>query len=181
MEKSYAMEERIKEINPSAEIRIFNDFLSQDSIEKILDSKEVKKTDFFVEAIDSLSPKVKVIKILLEKKLPFISSMGAGGRINPLAVRTGTLEEVKNCGLARRIRKLLRREKVDIKPVKVVYSTEKGKKPQERTEWEEEDYKRGRIRGKQGSISFVPAVFGMAMAYTAFLHITENSFKNKNF
>jgi len=180
MDKSEAMKERIKEINPGAKVMICNDFLHADSIEKLMENIEAWKVDFFIEAIDSLGPKVKLIKKLVERKLPFISSMGAGGRTDPFMVKPGNLDEVKNCNLAKRIKKLLKKEKIDLSSIKVVYSTETGQKPEKREEWEEGDYRRGRVRGKMGSICFVPAVFGMYMAYLAFKHITENS-RDKNF
>jgi len=165
------MKERINSINSRAEVLSLSEFLNIETIENIL--KETQKIDFCIEAIDSLNPKTKVIKSLLKYNIPFISSMGAGGRISPFMVKEGTLNEVKTCDLAKRLKKKLKKEHINIEEIKVVYSTEKAKKPVARQTWEEGEFQRGRIRGKQGSICFVPAVFGMCMAYIAIRYITE--------
>ncbi len=169
LKKVDVMKERILSINPSAEILTYSDFLDLHTIEKII--KETDKIDFCIEAIDSLGPKVKVIKTLLNHKIPFISSMGAGGRLNPLCVKEGLLSEVVTCNLARRLKRTLKKDGINLNNIQVIYSTEKGAMPEKKEAWEENEFQRGRIRGRQGSICFVPAVFGMTMSYIAFINI----------
>jgi tRNA A37 threonylcarbamoyladenosine dehydratase len=169
LNKVDVMKERIESINPSSEILTGSDFLDVNSIEEIINGTD--KIDFCIEAIDSLGPKMKVIKTLLNHKIPFISSMGAGGRVNPFCVKEGILSDVVTCNLARRLKRILRKDGINLNNIHVVYSTEKGTMPEKREKWEEDEFQRGRVRGRQGSSCFVPAVFGMTMAYIAFINI----------
>ncbi len=169
LNKVEVMKERILSINPSGEILTCSDFLDLNSIEEIINGTD--KIDFCIEAIDSLGPKVKVIKSLLNHKIPFISSMGAGGRINPLCVKEGLLSEVTTCNLARRLKRILKKDGINLNNIQAVYSTEKSTMPEKKLSWEENEFQRGRIRGRQGSSCFVPAVFGMTMGYIAFINI----------
>ncbi len=169
LNKVDVMKDRILSINPSAEILTYSDFLDVHSIKEIM--RETDRIDFCIESIDSLGPKVKVIKTLLNHKIPFISSMGAGGRLNPLCVKEGILSEVVTCNLAKRLKRILKKDGINLNNIHVVYSTEKGTMPEKRKAWEENEFQRGRIRGRQGSSCFVPAVFGMTMSYIAFINI----------
>jgi len=175
LNKVDVMKERILSINPLSEILTYSDFLDVNSIEEII--RGTDKIDFCIEAIDSLGPKVKVIKTLLNHKIPFISSMGAGGRINPLCVKEGILSDVLTCNLARRLKRILKKDRINLSTIPVVYSTEKGTMPEKKEAWEENEFQRGRIRGRQGSSCFVPAVFGMTMAYIAFITIIAGNKK----
>lgn len=168
--KATVMEKRIKSINPEAEIKSFIDFLHKDTLTELLN---MEKIDFCIEAIDSYRPKISVIKILHEMKIPFISSMGAGGRKNPCLVKTGTLSEVATCNLAKRIKKELRKGKITLEEIQVVYSMEESAPPLQRQKWEEGDFQRGRVRSKLGSTCFVPAVFGMFMAHRAVEYLSK--------
>jgi tRNA A37 threonylcarbamoyladenosine dehydratase len=167
--KVEVMAERIKSINPGAKIFTIFNFIDEKSLNALLHHN----IDFCLEAIDSFTLKIKAIKALLKYKIPFISSMGAGGRINPLATKSGVLSEVTTCALAARLKKALKKDGVDLGAVQVVYSLEPAVKPQPRSEWESGELARGRLRGKQGSACFVPAVFGMAMAYLAVKNLME--------
>ena len=69
----------------------------------------IDKFDYAVDAIDSLSPKVYFLKRCLEKKIPVISSMGSGGRVDPLSVKIADISKTYNCGLARATRQKLKK------------------------------------------------------------------------
>lgn len=172
--KATVMEKRIKSINPEAGIKSFINFLHKDTLTELL---KTEKIDFCIEAIDSYRPKISVIKMLYEMKVPFISSMGAGGRKNPEKVKTGNLSEVTTCNLAKRIKKELRKESLPLDEIPVVYSTEESAEPLQREQWEEGEFQRGRVRSKLGSICFVPAVFGMFMAHRAVEYLAGETFK----
>jgi tRNA A37 threonylcarbamoyladenosine dehydratase len=171
IDKATVMEKRIKSINPEAGVKSFINFLHKDTLNELLN---MEKIDFCIEAIDSYRPKISVIKILLEREIPFISSMGAGGRKNPALVKTGTLSEVKTCNLAKRIKKELRKGNLPLDKIPVVYSMEESAEPLQRNLWEEGEFQRGRVRSKLGSICFVPAVFGMLMAHRAVEYLSKS-------
>ena len=117
--------------------------------------------DFVIDAIDSIGPKCGLIEHLWQEKIPFITVLGAGNRIDPSSISIGDLFDSYNCSFAKRIRKFLRKRGID-QGVTVVFSSEL---PREKEEIEEEKDEvivyRGRERGTVGSISYMPAIMGM--------------------
>lgn len=164
--KTDVMRERILSYNPDAEITAFNEFIDKDTYDEII---EKESPDFCIDAIDSLRPKIETMARLVSGKARFISSMGAGGRLDPSRVRTGRLDEVTGCGLASRIRRVLRNSGVDTGKIRVVYSDEHPVKPLPPTDGESSE--RGRTRGTQSSCMMVPVTFGMFMAHCAIREI----------
>lgn len=121
--------------------------------------------DFVIDAIDSLSPKVHLIRLSKERRLPIISSMGAGAKMDISSVRIDDLSRSHNCNLARAIRKRLRKLGIS-RGIPVVYSAEL---PREEAIIE--------ISGERckkstaGTISYMPAVFGLHLAAYVIEHI----------
>lgn len=168
--KTHLMKEHILSVNPEARVEIYEDFLDEENYTRIMENR---KPDFCIEAIDSLLPKVQTIRKLLLNSVPFASSMGAGGRLNPLAVKTGPLSQVTTCTLASRVKKYLKKDGVDLRRIKTVYSTEQGVKP--RPPAGEAEAYRGRLRGDQGSAMPVPVTFGMTLAWLALSRIARKA------
>ena len=140
---------RIKEINPNAEVETRFQFLrTAEDIENIL----APGFDFAIDAIDELEPKITFICALKRKKIPFISAMGAGGKLDPSQIKIADISKTSGCPLARIVRKRLRDLGI-AKGVKTVYSPEPP-------------LKRFADR-KIGSISFIPAIFGCFCAAEA--------------
>src|SRR5690606_18285910 len=73
------MARRLLDINPYVKINKIDYFIRQELIPEILN----QKLDYVVDAIDSLSPKVFLIVHTLQREIPLISSMGAGGKMDP--------------------------------------------------------------------------------------------------
>ena len=141
--------ERIKEINPNAKVETRFQFLrTPEDIENIL----APGFDFAIDAIDELEPKITFIRALKQKKIPFISAMGAGGKLDPSQIKIADISKTSGCPLARVVRKKLREFHIE-KGVKTVYSPEPP-------------LKRFADR-KIGSISFIPAIFGCFCAAEA--------------
>lgn len=157
--KTEVMMSRILSFNPNAEIKTFNEFIDKDAYDAVIAEE---KPDFCVDAVDSLRPKIETIMRLVSAKARFISSMGAGGRFDPSKVRIGSLDEVGGCGLASRIRRVLRNSGIYTEKIKTVYSEEHPVKPLP----PEKDAvsERGRTRGTQSSCMMVPVTFGMNIA-----------------
>ena len=115
------------------------------------------KPDYVIDAIDTLMPKVNLIKTCLKLNIPLVSSMGAGGRLNPEKVHISDISKTYNCGLARMLRKRL--HKFNIRTgFKAVFSSEKV----ERNVIIEE--KSQNKKTNVGTISYMPAIFGMFCA-----------------
>ncbi len=152
--KTDAFESRLKDINPDIEIIKKNIFITYENIEEILKNS---KPDYVIDAIDTLMPKVNLIKSCLKLNIPIVSSMGAGGRLNPEKIHIADISKTYNCGLARMLRKRL--HKFDIRTgFKAVFSSEKV----ERDVIIEE--KSQNKKTNVGTISYMPAIFGMFCA-----------------
>ena len=139
--KVKVMKERILEINPDAKVEIYMPQKGEDE-EKLINSS----FSYVIDAIDTVSNKIKLIMKANEEKVPIISSMGAGNKLDPSKFEVTDIYKTSVCPLARVIRKEMRAR--GIKKLKVVYSKEEPKAHQK----------------EPGSISFVPSVAGLILA-----------------
>lgn len=155
MFKTDVMAQRIRDINPEIELNIVTDFLKDEKIPNLLDSA---KFDYAVDCIDTLSSKVWYIKECLDRKIPLVSSMGAGGKVDPTQVQIADISKSYNCKLAYYVRKRLHKMHI-YKGLKVVFSPEKDQKGQ-LVVMEPGGPKRSVI----GTMSYMPAVFGCTCA-----------------
>jgi tRNA A37 threonylcarbamoyladenosine dehydratase len=117
-----------------------------------------KGFDYVVDAIDTLSPKIFLIYHSLQRKIPVVSSMGAGGKFDPTKVNISDISETTNCSLARILRKRLHRLGIR-EGFTAVYSPEViDKKKIIATNGEKNK------ASIVGTISYMPASFGIACA-----------------
>ena len=151
--------ERILEINPAAQVFAFNEFAAKENFDKFF----ALSPDMTLDCIDSLNPKACLIEYCLRNRIKFFSSMGAGMRVDLFSVRTGFLSQVKACPLAKTLRKKLKKKGVSAE-VPSVYSLEIPAKSKIAVKKEEDFYKRGRQRVPVGTISYIPAMFGLSLA-----------------
>lgn len=148
--KTEVLEQRFKDINPEIDLTIFNEFICNVRTEALLESQSY---DYVVDAIDTLSPKVFLLYHSVLRGLKTVSSMGAGGKLDPSQVRVADISETYNCKLARMMRKRL--SKLGVRNgVKVVFSSELVDSKAVRKE--DSFYKKSTV----GTISYMPAVFG---------------------
>lgn len=140
--------ERIKDINPDCIVHAFDLFLSADTI----DTFEFNTYDYIIDAIDTVSSKLLLIKRCDELSVPVISCMGTGNKLDPSKFVVTDIYNTSGCPLARVMRHELK--KIGIKQLKVVYSTEEPRKV----------FSESEIRGVPGSVSFVPPVAGFILA-----------------
>ena len=108
--KVEVLEKRLLDINPNLKIHSFNEFLKDERIPELLDSV---RFDYVVDAIDTLSPKVFLIQHAIERKIPLISSMGAGAKFDITKISIADISKSYNCALAKAVRKRL--SKVGVK------------------------------------------------------------------
>lgn len=103
--KSELMGIRLLDINPDLILTVINEYIKDERMTEILDAG----FDYVVDAIDTLSPKVFLIYHSMQKKLRIVSSMGSGGKYDPLQIRISDISETTDCTLARILRKRLHR------------------------------------------------------------------------
>lgn len=149
------MAKRLKDINPKIEILVVPDFIKE---EKTIELLQQNNFDYAVDCIDTLSPKVFFIKTCKEMGIPIVSSLGAGGKLDPTQVEITDISGTHQCNLARYVRKRL--NKLGIKDgVTVVFSPEEV--DQSRIIETEKAYPKKSIIG---TISYMPAIFGCMVA-----------------
>ncbi|WP_119342555.1 tRNA threonylcarbamoyladenosine dehydratase [Facilibium subflavum] len=153
--KAQIMKTRILDINPECKVNIIDEFIRPDDMSTVFN----KPYDFVIDAIDSLSCKVAFVRSAHEKGYKVISSMGAGGKIDPTRIQVADIYKTSICKLARVMRIRLRRQKVK-KGVLAVFSTEKPIAPLP----PEPVPGQGRDRAVNGTISYMPALFGLTIA-----------------
>ena len=152
--KAMLMAERLRNINPEIDLTAVSEYIKDDKITEILDPG----FNYVVDAIDTLSPKVFLIHNAVMKKIPVVSSMGSGGKFDPLRVSISDISETTNCTLARILRKRL--HKLGIRDgITAVYSSEIVDKKRVVPVTGEKNK-----ASIVGTISYMPAAFGIACA-----------------
>ena len=161
--KSSVMAARIRDVNPDIELQEFPLYMREESTDEIL---RAGNYDYVVDCIDTLSPKVFLLKKCFELGLPVVSSMGAGGKTDPTQLKISSIWKSYNCNLAYYVRKRLSNMGLRNRPLTAVWSPEKA--DQSRIiPAPEGNPKKSLI----GTISYMPAVFGCAMASVAIREI----------
>ena len=161
------MKERILEINPKAEVEVYQKFYLPENADEMLHDDY----DYIIDAIDTVTAKIDLIVNAEKMGIPVISCMGAGNKLDPTQFEVTDIFSTSICPLARVMRKELRQR--DVKSLKVVYSREIPIKP---VETETSSCSKSCICPKgtartctirnqiPGSVSFVPSVAGLIIA-----------------
>lgn len=158
MLKSEVMEARLLDINPKLKLHVVAKYIKDEEADILLDSA---KFDFVVDCIDTLAPKVNLIKKTLERQLPLVSSMGAGAKTDPTKIEIKDISKSHHCPLAHMLRKRL--SKLGIKKgFQVVFSSEMAR-PEAVILVENEQNKKSTV----GTISYMPPLFGCHCASVA--------------
>lgn len=159
-EKVDVEEERIKEINPNAKVIKFAEFVT--GIESNLELfNAIKNVDYIVDAIDTVSSKIRIIEFAKENNIPVISALGTGNKLDPTKLKLADIYDTKICPLAKVMRKELKKRNID--SLDVVYSEEEPIKILDDNKGiENEELKKIK---KIGSIAFVPSVAGLLISY----------------
>lgn len=153
-QKSDLMAERLRDINPEIELTVINRFIKDDETDSLLDSD---RFDYIVDAIDTLSPKLALIKGALDRGIPLVSSMGAGAKTDPTKMEICDISRTHHCPLAHMLRKRL--HKIGIrKGFHAVFSPEPVREGA-MILCEEQNKK-----SNTGTISYIPALFGIGCA-----------------
>ena len=153
--KADIMAERLKAINPELTLHVVKTFINPEAVDEILSASTY---DYIVDAIDSVTPKITFLKEAFQRKIPIVSSMGAGGRMDPTMIRVVDISKTYNCNFAQQVRKNLKKEGI-YKGIKAVFSTEEQLK-ESLMLTDGSNYK----KSAYGTMSYLPAVFGATCA-----------------
>jgi tRNA threonylcarbamoyladenosine dehydratase len=149
--KAFIMQHRLLDINPDLNLTVFDQYLKDDALTEVILSQPF---DYVVDAIDTLAPKIHLIRQTLEAGIPLVSSLGSGGKTDPSQVRTDDIDKSYNCRLAAILRKRLHRMGIRT-GFTVVYSTQLAEKSSV-MEVTGEPNKKSTV----GTISYMPPLFG---------------------
>lgn len=161
--KTEVLSERLYDINPKLDLRVVNEYIKDEKTDQILDSDHF---DYVVDAIDTLSPKLALIKGCMDRGIPIVSSMGAGAKTDPTKMEICDISKTHHCPLAHMLRKRL--HKIGIhKGFKAVFSAEPPKEGamilcEERNK-----------KSNVGTVSYLPALFGIGCASVVIRDLTE--------
>ncbi len=160
--------ERILDINQEVQLVPINEFLSPERMDEMLENN---KFDYVLDCIDSVSPKLALIKACRRRKIKIVSSMGAGGKMDPSKVMVRDLSKTNNCYLAKQIRKRLKKEGIT-KGFRCVFSTEiqneDSLKLTDGSNFKKSFY---------GTISYMPALFGLNAAAEVINYLVKSQKK----
>ncbi len=152
--KTAVMAERILDINPECRLTVLDTFIDPDNVDGLLPAD----TDFVVDCIDSLNCKVALIATAYRRGIPVAASMGAGNKLDPTRIHLADIAKTQVCPLAREVRHRLKRQGIE-KGILTVYSDEPGRPPRP-----PEPTSHGRARAVNGTISYLPPLFGLMLA-----------------
>lgn len=165
------MGERVKQINPKAEVTLHQTFFSAENAEEILGTRP----DYVLDAIDNVTAKLALLEGSVRRGLPVIAAMGAGGRTDPSRIRVTDLSKTTRDPLAKVVRRELRERGIR-SGIEAVWTDEppNGLDQQVQDEFHcicpggDNDFHSCNHRNVvQGSVPWIPAMFGMMMAGTA--------------
>lgn len=161
--KADIMAERLMAINPELKLHVIKEFIRPEKVAELL----TDDMDYVVDAIDSVTPKITFIKAAYDKGLPIVSSMGAGGRLDPTQLKVTDISKTYNCPFAQQVRKQLKGLGI-YKGIKAAFSIEKADKDSI-IHTDASNFK----KSAYGTVSYLPATFGATVASVVIRDLME--------
>jgi tRNA A37 threonylcarbamoyladenosine dehydratase len=161
------MRDRILDINPDAQVEVRKCFYLPENADEF----DFTEYSYVVDAVDTVTAKIEIIMRAISCKVPVISSMGAGNKLNPAMFEVADIYKTSVCPLAKVMRRELKKR--GVKKLKVVYSKEQPIKPIEDMSISCKnhcicppgaEHKCTERRAIPGSTAFVPSVVGLIIA-----------------
>lgn len=153
--KAELMRARIADINPACQVTILRTFLTSENVNELVPAD----CDYVMDCIDSLACKVALVAESHKRGLKVASSMGAGNRLDPSRIKVADISKTEMCPLARKMRKRLQKQGIR-KGILTVFSDEHPRDPLP----PEPVDGPGRPRAVNGTISYMPPLFGYTLA-----------------
>lgn len=169
--KAEVVAARCRRLRPGGEIVALHRTFNEDAASELL----AGRFDCVVDAIDSLSAKVALLAACKARGLPVVCSMGAACKLDPTQVQVVDIADTRNCPLARMVRKRLHRRGI-VDGIPCVYSPETPLAaclPPEANSEPEPPLPGHRPRQINGTISYMPAIFGLHCAAVVIRHLLE--------
>lgn len=162
--KAELMAERLKAINPELELTVINSFVTPEKVEEILNAGTY---DYVADCIDSFTPKITFLQAAVQRQIPIISSMGAGGKLDPTQLQVVDFSKTHTCPLAHQVRKKMRQ--IGIKRgFKAVFSPEVPIR-ESLMLTDGTNFKKSAF----GTMSYLPATFGATVASVVIRDLME--------
>ena len=165
-------EERIKEINPNVKVIKYAEFVGKEN-ENIELFDSIKNVDYIVDAIDTVSSKIRIIEFAKAHNIPVISALGTGNKLDPTKLKLADIYDTKICPLAKVMRKELKKR--GITSLDVVYSEEEPIKILDDAREAESSKENNDDKSVKsiGSIAYVPSVAGLFICYKIVREFTK--------
>ena len=164
--KTEVLRERLLDINPELRLTVIDHYLDENNVAELLP----QGIDFLIDAIDTLAPKLALIRHCVDNHIPLVSSMGSGAKYDMTRIRITDLSKSFNCPLAYIVRKKLRKMGIT-KGFKVVFSEELPDEAAIVEMTPEEQAATSNKKSQVGTISYLPASFGCACAQAALQYL----------
>lgn len=146
---------RFRDINPDIRLTLRAEYVTPDSVPALLD----EDFDFIVDAIDTIAPKVALLSEALRRRLPVVSSMGAGAKTDITQIRFADVWQTYHCGLSKSVRAGLAAAGLKGRRLPVVFCTQQA----DRRALLSVEGERNK-KTTAGTVSYMPATFGCFLA-----------------
>lgn len=156
--KTKVLHSRLMDINPELQVTVLDQFLNKEDAGVMMENI---MPDYVLDCIDSIACKAALVKAAQNKQVPIISAMGAGNRLDVTQAKIGLLAQTSHCPLAREMRRRLRKMDADLS-YPVIFSDEPHRPPLPHQLVG--DAESGVTRAINGTISYLPGLFGLMMA-----------------
>lgn len=162
--KADIMAERLKAINPELNLNVVKSFVTPDAVDQIL---SLTNYDYIVDAIDSVTPKLTFLTQAHKRNIRIVSSMGAGGKMDPTQLKVVDISKTYNCPFAQQVRKNLKKAGI-YKGIKAVFSAEEQIR-ESLILTDGSNYK----KSAYGTMPYLPATFGATCASVVLRDLIE--------
>ncbi|MDE6271665.1 MAG: tRNA threonylcarbamoyladenosine dehydratase [Muribaculaceae bacterium] len=161
--KTELLARRFRDINPGITVDARSEFLTPESVATLLD----EDYDYVIDAIDTVAPKVALLAECLRRRVPIVSSMGAGGRLDPAKVELTDLWSTSEDGLARAVRQRLK--KMGLRRTLKVVASREAPRRYSLIPLDEQNK-----RSSFGTLATIPSLFGIYLASHVITSLTGN-------